>query len=184
MGGVYERMIRTVRRVFDGLFNPNVRLTDEILHTVFCEIDGIVNGRPITKVSTDVDDLAALTPNHILILRGDLKSPPGSFSLGDMYRRRWRHVQGLADSFWKRWLASYVPDLQRRVKWQHKVRNICVGDLVLICDSSCPRGSWPLALVKEVNVGRDGLVRSVRVRTSKTELVRPVTKLVLLEGDI
>ena len=182
MGGVYERMIRTIRKVFTGILNPNTRLTDEILQTVFCEVEGIINGRPITKVSTDVDDMAALTPNHLLLLRGDIKSAPGVFSQGNVYRKRWRHVQSLANLFWKRWLSSYIPDLQRRIKWHEKCRNLSIGDLVLICDVSAPRGSWPLGLIKEVNVSRDNLVRSARVKTARTELVRPVTKLVLLEG--
>ena len=64
MGGVYERMIRTFRRVFIGILNPRTRLTDEILSTVFCEVESIINGRPITKTTTDVDDLSVLTPNH------------------------------------------------------------------------------------------------------------------------
>ena len=59
------------------MLNPNVRLTDEILETVFCEVEGIVNGRPITKVSADSKDLSALTPNHLLLLRGDMKTAPG-----------------------------------------------------------------------------------------------------------
>ena len=182
MGGVYERMIRTVRKVFAGMFNPTVRLTDEILETLFCEVEGIINGRPITKVSMDVNDSAALTPNHLLLLKGDIQVTPGVFSFGDMYRKRWRFVQGLVNAFWKRWLSYYLPDLQKRVKWNEKIRNLLVGDLVLICDVASPRGMWPLGLVKEVHVGRDGLVRSVRVKTVSTELVRPVTKLVLLEG--
>ena len=62
MGGVYERMIRTFRRVFTGILNPRTRLTDEILSTVFCEVESIINGRPITKTTTDVDDLSVLTP--------------------------------------------------------------------------------------------------------------------------
>ena len=35
---------------------------------------------------------------------------------------------------------------------------------------------WPLGLVIDVNVGRDGLVHSVRLNTKSTELVRPLTK--------
>ena len=53
-------------------------------------------------------------------------------------------------------------------------RNICVGDLVLILDENMPRPLWPLALVIHVNVGRDGLVRSVRLRTKSTELVSKI----------
>ena len=183
MGGVYERMIRTFRRVFTGILNPRTRLTDEILSTVFCEVESIINGRPITKTTTDVDDLSVLTPNHLLLLRGVVVNmSPGVFELGDVFRKRWRYVQSLANLFWKRWLSCYLPDLQRRVKWQDKHRNLRVGDLVLICAITAPRGSWPLGVVVEVYVGRDELVRSARVRTSTSQLVRPVTKLVLLEG--
>jgi hypothetical protein len=44
-------------------------------------------------------------------------------------------------------------------------------------------GQWPLGLVTEVNTGRDGNIRSCRVRTSKSSLVRPITKLCLLEAS-
>ena len=44
-----------------------------------------------------------------------------------------------------------------------------------------PSTFWPLALVKEVHVRRDGKVRSARLRVRGTELVRPITKLVPLE---
>ena len=57
-----------------------------------------------------------------------------------------------------------------------------VGDLVLLQNEVTPRNVWPLGLVVGVNHGRDGLVRSVRVKTKATELVRPVTKIILLES--
>ena len=40
-----------------------------------------------------------------------------------------------------------------------------------------------LALVKEVSHGQDGLVCPVRVRTHRNELVRPITKTILLEVE-
>ena len=45
-----------------------------------------------------------------------------------------------------------------------------------------PRGCWPLGLVTEMNVGRDDLIRSVKVKTKLTITTRPITKIVLLEG--
>ena len=74
--------------------------------------------------------------------------------------------------------------MQRRQKWVKDVPNLNVGDLVLLLDENSPRGSWPLGLVKEISTGRDGLVRSARVKTATTELVRPITKLVILEGAL
>ena len=101
---------------------------------------------------------------------------------GDVFQRRWRHVQHVVGHFWARWLKEYLPELNRRQKWLDKKPNLKVGDMVLIIDENAPRGSWPLARVAEVHVGRDGLVRSARLKTKTTFLVRPVTKLVFLEG--
>ena len=47
---------------------------------------------------------------------------------------------------------------------------------------STPRNLWPMGLVVDINMGRDNLVRSVKVKTKSTTLVRPVTKVILLEG--
>ena len=38
MGGVWERMIRTIRKVFTGLLVRNARLTDDIMTTLFGEV--------------------------------------------------------------------------------------------------------------------------------------------------
>ena len=183
MGGIWERMVGVIKRVLAAVLKDVSRFNDEMLETFFCEVENIVNGRPLTKVSEDPNDSSPLTPNHLLIMRQGPSLPPGRFSDSDLYRRRWRHVQHVADSFWRQWLRLYLPELQKRIKWNDATRNIAVGDLVLVAGENTPRGLWPLALVKEVSVGRDGLVRSVKVRTRATELVRPVTKIVLLEAD-
>ena len=174
-------MIGMVRRILPAILSKT-RLTDEILHTVFCEVEGIINGRPLTKLSDSPDDLSPLTPNHLLLLRGENNVPPGVFSQSDMLRKRWRHVQNLADQFWRKWLRTYLPELQRRIKWTRTSPNLRVGDVVIILDEMTPRNLWPLARVTEVIHGRDGLVRTVKVRTKRTELVRPITKVVLLEA--
>lgn len=184
MGGVWERMVGIVKRVMKGVLSPNVRLTDEILETVFCEIESIINGRPLTKLSDNVNDPKPLTPNHLLLLRQGPTLPPGKFDKNDLYRSRWRHIQHLANNFWHKWIKLYLPELQKRIKWTDENRNLEVGDLVIIADENTPRNLWPLALVEAVNQGRDGLVRSVTLRTKSTRLVRPVTKIVLLEGKI
>ena len=102
----------------------------------------------------------------------------------DQFRRRWKHVQFLADKFWQKWLKLYLPELQKRVKWTDKQVDLKVGDLVLIADELIPRNLWPLATVQAVSVGRDGHVRSAKLKTRSTILVRPITKIVLLEAAV
>ena len=182
--GVWERMIRTVRRILVALLNSNTRLTDEIMHTVFYEVECIVNSRSITKCSHDIQDVAALTPNHLLFLRDNQAASWGVFYDGDTHRKHWRHVQHIATLFWRRWIKEYLPELQRRQKWVKDEQNLNVGDLVFLLDENSPKGSWPLGLVKEISVGMDGLVGSVRVKPATRELVRPITKLVVLEGAL
>lgn len=63
-GGIWERMIRSIRRILDNLISRTL-LTDETLCTLFCEVEKILNDRPITRVSSDSSDLEALTPNHL-----------------------------------------------------------------------------------------------------------------------
>ena len=183
MGGLWERMIRTVRRILCAILGRNTRLTDDILHTIICNVENIVNGRPITKVNTDINDDEPLTPNHLLLQHCNISVSWGIFFSADLYRKRWRSSQYLTDLFWKRWSKEYVSLLQLRSKWQTNKTNLKIGDLVLIQTENTPRGMWPLGLIKEVKIGRDNLVRSVRIKTKDTELVRPMTKLVPLEGD-
>jgi transposase InsO family protein len=185
MGGTWERMIRTVRKVLTGLLNNTLshRMYDEMLETVLCEAESIVNSRPLTKISDDLNDLSPVTPNHLLMIKKHVALPPGVFQESDMYRKRWRAVQFIVDQFWKQWLKQYIPELQCRSKWLKKEKNFKVGDLVLISDENTPRGVWPMGIVDSVNVSKDQLVRSVTVRTKASSFVRPVTKLVSLECD-
>jgi len=44
-------------------------LDDEGLQTLCCEVEAILNSRPLTQVSGDPSDMEALTPKHLLLLR-------------------------------------------------------------------------------------------------------------------
>jgi hypothetical protein len=179
-GGVWERQIRTIRKILYGLLKEQ-SLTDESLQTLLCEVESIVNGRPITQVSSDPNDLEVLTPNHLLLLKSKPMLPPGHFKREEMYgRRRWRQVQYLADIFWKRWLREYLPLLQERQRWLRPKRSLQVGDIALLIEPTLPRNSWRLGKITNVYPDKNRLVRSVEVKTKTGTLYRPVAKLCLL----
>ena len=182
-GGAWERMVGLIKNALKSVITISTKLNDEILLTLMCEVENVVNNRPLCRLSDDPNDFNPLTPNHLLIMQSGAVLPPGVFDRDDAYRRIWRHVQSLVDQFWRKWVNLYLPELQKRSKWLDVVRDIAVNDLVMICDQNTPRNVWPLAIVTEVNVGRDNHVRSVRLRTRATELVRPITKLILLEAN-
>jgi hypothetical protein len=192
-GGVWERLIRIVRKVLSSLLSEQpVRLSDDLLSTLMCEVEAIVNNRPLTAVSDDPSDYDALTPNHLLLLNSMETFPSGLFSSSDAYHlRRWKQAQYLADLFWSRWRREYLSLLQSRQKWNSTQRPIQEGDLVLVTDQNLPRNDWPLGRVVEVPASADGRKRSAKIRIAKyrdssvtrlgTLIVeRPITKLILL----
>ena len=58
-----------------------------------------------------------------------------------------------------------------------------MDDVVLVLDDNKPCNSWLLGETLEVyRSSKDGLVCSVKLKTTTSELVRPVDKIVLLES--
>ncbi len=182
-GGIWERQIRTVRKVLNSVVKQQL-LEDEGLHTLLCEVESIINGRPLTMNTDHPNDLEPLTPNHLLALKTQPSFPPGVFTKDDVYaRRRWRQIQYMADLFWRRWTHEYLPLLQERQKWLGLKRSFKVGDVVLVADSFLPRNSWMLGRIMRVMPDSKGIVRSAEVRTKTSIIQRPITKLCLLQGE-
>ena len=184
MGGCWERMIRSVRAILNGLSPQMSNINTSMLRTLFYEAMAIVNSRPLTAVGPE---MKPLSPNDILHMKSNVLLPmPGSFDSDDMYsRKRWRVVQSLLNNFWTRWKREYVNILQQRNKWQKHRRNLEVNDIVVLQDE-CNRMHWRLGKVIDAFKSADNLVRSVRVKVYDSTsngfsyFVRPVTKLVCI----
>ena len=178
-GGAWERQIRTVRKILNALLTEQA-FTDETLHTLLCEVECIMNNRPLTPVSADHRDELPLTPNHLLHLRCihlPSSDTPGDGDLAG--RRHWKQAAYLADQFWRRWRREYLPLLQERAgRCTRSTTNLKPGDIVLLVDDTVPRGTWPLGRVEAARRGSDGRVRSVHVRVRGTTYERPVNKVV------
>ena len=135
MGGVWERQIRSVRSVLSSLLKEHAsRLNDESLHTLFVEVEAIVNSRPLTVESLSDPTMKPLTPNHLLTMKSKVVLPPPRvFQKADVYcRKRWRQVQYLANRFWECWRKEYLSIQQTRQKWNSLQPNLKVDDVVLL----------------------------------------------------
>ena len=187
MGGCWERMIGTARRILDSmLLQLNTRLTHEVLSTLMAEVTAIMNARPLVPVSTDPDNPQILSPSMLLTQKAGVPPPLGDFSERDLYTKQWRQVQALANQFWTRWQREYLPCLQRRQKSLR--RNLQIGDVVLLRDKQAVRNSWPIARVTATFPGKDGHVRRVEVKTADQDTIktflRPIAEVVLLLPEV
>lgn len=184
MGGVWERQIRSIRKILQAILceSPG-NLSDELLTTLFCEVEAILNSRPLTAISSDHGDPLPLSAEQLLTLKSSSAChAPGLFVPEDLYARRyWRRVQQLSNTFWKRWSQEYLSNLQPRAKWPHRLRNLVINDVVLIRDELLPRGQWPIGTVVQLEADGDGDVRTVWLRTAFAGRVRRcIHKLIFL----
>ena len=177
-GGVWERMIGVFRRVFECIRSSQI-LDDDSLATLFCEVEAIINSRPLCPLTSDVNDSRAITPNMLLTM-GSCPEALDGIEAENCLRKRWRQVQHLAEQFWIRWRKEYLTTLQTRQKWRREKRNVQVGDIVLMVCENSPRCHWPLAIVEETMHSNDGFVRRVKLRANGKIYERPIWKLVLL----
>ncbi|XP_035205922.1 uncharacterized protein LOC118180953 [Stegodyphus dumicola] len=132
----------------------SARLTFEEFLTVIVQIEGILNSRPLSPLSTDTDDFQALTPGHFLIGKPINAIPePNLIDKRDNLLSRWHRTQKLVQNIWKCWQNSYLSNLQQRSKWVLKKPNITPGMLILLKDSQLPICNWSLGrIIKGIQV--------------------------------
>ena len=178
MGGVWESLVKSVKTVFTVLTIVKDRIfTDESLQTFLCEVESILNGRPLTAISDDISDFEPLTPNYLLIGEASTNQSPGNFGEHEVsLRRKWRSVQAVTEMFWRRWVREYLPILTIRRKWNSKSRNFKVGNLVIVIMKNMPRSHWPVRRVLETHGSSN--------EAASGEMIRPASKIALLETNL
>ncbi|XP_055614748.1 uncharacterized protein LOC129761071 [Toxorhynchites rutilus septentrionalis] len=182
MGGSWERLIQSVKKILIQILPTSHHPTDEVLRNTLVEIENIINSRPLTYVAVDNESSPALTPNDILVGSSNGLKPLVTYDdSGSALRAAWKSSQVLANIFWKRWLAEYLPEITRRSKWFKPARPIQVGDEVIIVDSNFPRNCWPRGRVIGTKPSNDGQVRSATVQTNSGVYERPAVRLAVLD---
>ena len=198
-GGVFERMVRSMKRCLKKIIGKATLSYDELL-TVVTELEMVLNSRPLSYLSSE-DIEEPLTPSHLLIGRRVLSLPSyaphqNEYDLEVSHNsltRQMKYLNFTLDHFWKRWKTEYLLELRECHRYEGSEGNIgrntvSVGDVVLVHNESGPRGLWRLARVEDVLIGTDGYARSaiIRVHSKNTNsklLKRPLRCLYPLEVD-
>ncbi|XP_055308594.1 uncharacterized protein LOC129572614 [Sitodiplosis mosellana] len=138
MNGLAESAVKSVKLHLKRTIADN-KLTFEELSTLLAQIEACVNSRPLCPLSSDPNDLMALTPAHFLVGQS-LISPPEECHIEAKasWLNRWQRVQQLMQYFWKRWQSEYLNQLQTRTKWYKEKNAPELDDLVLIRDENLP----------------------------------------------
>ncbi|XP_063989942.1 uncharacterized protein LOC135169137 [Diachasmimorpha longicaudata] len=117
-GGVWEAAVKSFKHHLRRVVGPEL-LTFEELNTFITEIESILNSRPLTPVSSDPNDLLALTPKHFLI--GESLTNLPERDLREVPNNRlnnWELIQKIRQHFWQRWYKDHLNELTMRRKWK------------------------------------------------------------------
>lgn len=186
-GGFWERMVRSTKAPLKKVLGCSY-VTFEELCTILADIEAVINSRPLTFLSSDVNEPEPLTPAHFLIGRR-LTSLPShgeqpTASTRNELTRRWKYRERLSGSLWKRWRTEYLCALR---SYHHAApsdsSDLRIGDFVLLHEDFRPRQTWKVGRITEVFPGRDGHIRSCAIRLPGGTVVRrPVQLLHPLEA--
>ena len=182
-GGLWEAGIKSVKYHLKRTVG-NSRLTFEELLTVITQIESVLNSRPISPMSSDVNDLEPLTPGHFLIGRPMTAIvEPELINVHENRLTRWKKITRWVQLIWKRWHREYLNTLQQRTKWQSDQSNIKIGTLVLIKEDDLPVNRWVLGRIIKVIPGPDNKIRVVEIRTAKGIIKRGISKIAVLPQE-
>ncbi|XP_018403789.1 PREDICTED: uncharacterized protein LOC108780532 [Cyphomyrmex costatus] len=173
-GGLWESTVKIFKHHFKRVVG-DLLFTFEEFNTFVVEIEGILNSRPISSLSSDPNDLLALTPAHFLIGKPLNNLPELDLSSVPANRlSAWQHIRKVRQDFWARWSLEYLNELQVRHKWIKDGENITTGMVVLVKNKGLPCLQWALGKVLEIHPGEDGIPRIVTIKTRTGVMKRSV----------
>ena len=197
-GGSWERLIGVMKTTIRKTLGRSM-ITYERMRTLVKEVQSVMNNRPLTYVSGNLDDTQPLTPS-MLLYGHDTHSLPQHTVDSDpdfqsdhssLSRAEARRVK-LYNHFVTRFRDEYLSSLRERHGYQALARKhsssedlIRVGDVVIIEDDKVPRTRWKLGVVLELIRGADSRVRAAFVRyDGKRTTSRAISKLYPLEVSV
>lgn len=181
-GGFWERLIRSVKDQLKRILG-NKKLNRPTLETCLCEVEAVINGRPLTFVTEDPNDLIPLTPSMFLQDLMETEFPEVRVLNANQLQRKYRDFAEIKNQLKQRFRTEYLGLLVQRGQ-DKRCRVISVGDVVLVGDDNKKRLEWPMGRILEVFPGKDGHIRTATVKTTSGGIMlRPVQRLYPLEVE-
>ncbi|XP_035220169.1 uncharacterized protein LOC118193218 [Stegodyphus dumicola] len=112
-GGIWEAGIKSFKFHLKRTIS-DAKLTYEEFLTVIDQIEGILNSRPLSPLSSEPSDYEPLTAGHFLIGR-PINSivEPQILDFSESRLSRWQKLTKMIQIIWKRWITDYVNHLQQ-----------------------------------------------------------------------
>ncbi|GFX77200.1 integrase catalytic domain-containing protein [Trichonephila clavipes] len=178
-GGWWEMLVRIIKELLRRSLGKSI-LSYEELSTVICDCEFLINSRPLTYISENPQELIPLTPAMFLIEnRCSDTTDIDELNSRDLRKRMKYRIKLLSD-LRQRFRKEYLSELIQKQN-DNRVREPRIGEMVLIGNDNKKRLSWPIAKIIELIPGRDGDIRTVRLKTQHGTVIRPVQRIFSLE---
>ena len=128
LGGLFERMVRSVKRYLKKILGEARVRFDELL-TILKEIETFCNSRPLTYIYDDYI-IEALSPNHLIHGRAiatrckDIVNMKETNVIVESLNQCYKYVQSSIEHFWRRWSDEYLKELREQQRIICRTKNI------------------------------------------------------------
>ncbi|UYV65901.1 hypothetical protein LAZ67_3005848 [Cordylochernes scorpioides] len=160
-GGWWERLIRSLKDILKRMLGTST-LTYQQLMTLLCHAEAVMNGRPMTYVSDDPNDLVTISPSMFLQEQTEVEFPECQNMGSNPTTKKLRYLSKLREELKSRFRKEYLSLLVQRNRRIYNPK-LQAGDVVLVGMDNKKRNFWPLAVIEEILFGRDGVNRLVKV---------------------
>jgi hypothetical protein len=122
-GGLWEAAVKSMKYHLRHTLGASIATYEE-LSTLLTEVEACLNSQPLCAPSNDPHS-SFLSPGHFLIGQPLTQLPSIDYTNLKISRlSRWQSFQQQFQTFWKRWSADYLHELQSRQCWQKSSPNV------------------------------------------------------------
>lgn len=170
-GANHEKVVKLLKHYIHRI--PDLtKLTARTFTDILIQAEGMINSRPICRITKDTGKYNVICPSHFLIQRPITMLPPLPRAILDLKKpmgKRFQQVNEEIDEIHDVVLNSYFRELNSRYYWNTPQPNIMLNDLVVLHDYRKGKkrahvARWPIAEVVKVYSDKYGSVRAARVR--------------------